>query len=132
MNLPDLPKQNKHKEADFGIALRRWIEEYKIMPSSLETKHTRGKNYLPFSEITPKQIAYANKISSDEGVLIRVQGTDGEPDYVYMRNQPAYIVIRYPDFFAVITIGNLLFERDRYKKKSLTADRAKEIASFIK
>lgn len=132
MTLPELPKQNKKKEADFGIELRKWLKENPFLSScTFEIKHTRGRESLPFSEIKNEQIAYANKVRSSEGVLIRVHGTNGEPDYNYYRRSPAYIVVRYPKKFYIIPIENLLHEKETSGAKSLTQDRANEIALHI-
>lgn len=132
MNLPELPKQNKQLEADFGIKLRNWLKTHhpKFVSCTFETKDSHGKDYLNYSEVTEKQIAHALLISSDEGDLIRVSsGTEGAPDYNYYRNAPAYIVIHYPKNSEVITIQNFLHERDTNKRKSLTSERAKAISS---
>lgn len=130
--LPKLPKIIKKKEANFGLKLRAWIEANPRPTCSIETKDTRGKNYFPFKELDDRQIQYAVAINeSKKGVLIRVQGVNGEPDYVYLRQEPAYIVIKYPRFFCLIPIGNILHERDTRKQKSLTAERAKEIAVLV-
>ena len=128
MKLPELPKQNKKLEAEFSIELKHWIEKHPILTSSLEVKHTHGKNSLPFREVKPEQLAYASRVNSDKGAWIRTLGLNGEPDYVFLRNAPAYIVIKYPKFFCFITIGNFLFEKEKNKRKSLTEDRAQAIA----
>lgn len=129
MKMPTLPKQNKQKEADFGIELRRWIESQDSMDiCSLEIKHTRGKPYFSFSELKSKQIAYATKIRSKEGVLIRVQGMNGEPDYIYMKQSLALVVIRFPKKFYVIHVHDLVDVMNRSKRKSLTEKEAKEIS----
>lgn len=132
MNLPELPRQNKQAEADFGLKLRAWLKSHtpKFTSCTFETKDSRGKDYINFSEITPKQIAHALATGSDEGDLIRVSsGTEGAADYNYHRNDPAYIVIHYPKNSEVITIQNFLHERDTNKRKSLTSERAKAISS---
>ncbi|NCU28961.1 MAG: hypothetical protein EOM85_04840 [Candidatus Moranbacteria bacterium] len=125
MDLPELPEQHKKKEADFGLKFRRWIENNPQKSCSFELKHTRGKDYFMFDELKSEQIAFASKIK--RGVLIRVPGTKGEPDYVYLKS-PAYVVIKYPKNFYVIDIDNLVKERDTSKRKSLTEDRAKLIS----
>jgi hypothetical protein len=129
-NLPNLPKQYKHKEADFGIELKHYFEKNFPITCSLEIKV--AKNSLPFKEVKSEQIAYAKSISSDKGAWIRVQGVCGEPDYIWMRNEIAYIGIRYPKGFCLITIGNFLHEKEKNKRKSLTWERAQEIATFFK
>lgn len=130
MNLPPLPKQNKKPEADFGIELKHWVEKnfQTMYTSSIETKHTHGKDYFLYSELSDDQIAFALRVSSDKGAWVRVQGLNGESDYIFLRNEPAYFVIKYPDCFCFITVGNLLFEKEKSKRKSLTSERACEIA----
>lgn len=130
MNLPNLPKQNKAPEADFGVELKGWVEKNAphFLTSSLETKHTHGKDSFPFNEVKAEQLVFATRISSEKGAWIRVQGLKGEPDYIFLKNTPAYIVIRYPKFFCFITSGNFIFEKEKNKRKSLTAERAIAIA----
>jgi len=132
MDLLPLPRQNKKKEADFGIEIKHWIEKHAsvMITCSLEAKHTRGKDSLPFSEVKSEQIAFALRISSDKGAWIRTLGMNGEPDYIFLRNEVAYIAIKYIKFFCVITIGNFLYARDTTKKKSLSAEHAREISSY--
>ncbi len=61
--------------------------------------------------------------------MIRVIGFNGEPDYIWMRSEPAYIVIKYPDCF--VLIGWEIFNNEKMgEKKSLTSERAKEIADY--
>lgn len=131
-NLPELTRQNKHKEADAGIDLKHWVEKNTPETCSLEEKHTRGKDSLPFSEVKPEQIAFALRISSEKGAWIRTLGLNGEPDHVWLRNEPAFIVIKYPKGMVWVTINNFLYEKEKSKRKSLTWDRAKEIASIVK
>jgi len=127
--LPPLPKQHKKREADSSIKFRHWLEANPRISSSFEMKDTRGKNYLNYSEIKPEQIAYALAIQEGKkGVLIRVQGMSGEPDYVYLRNEPALFVIKYPKAFCIINVNNLVHEMKTFKKKSLDFSRAKDIA----
>lgn len=131
MELPKLPQQNKTREMDFGVRLANWLAKNPISTASIEIKHTRGKNYFNYSELSDKQIAYAQVISGSQGVLIRVEGHNGEPDYIWMREEPAYIAIRYPGNTCLITINNLLYEINTRKQKSLTLQRAKEISSIV-
>jgi len=131
MELPNLPKQNKHKEADFGINFRRWWER-NGKNANYELKDSRGKSYISFKEITDEQIAIALGSQTEKGVLIRItNGTIGSPDYIGIKNTVSYIVIKYPKKFVVITIDNLLHEKETYKRKSLTSERACEIATTI-
>ena len=128
--LPDLPKQNKHKEADFGLRFRDYVKHNNCLSGSYELKDSRGKTSIPFSEVTQEQIDSALMCNSDKGNLIRViQGKpEGSPDFIYLKNSPAYIVIKYPNSFSIIGINTFLLEKERSKRKSLTESRATEIS----
>jgi len=129
ITLPDLPKQNRNKEAKFGLRFREYIKYNKCLAGSYELKDSRGKSSISFSEVTQEQIDSALMCNSDKGQLIRIiQGTAGAPDYAFFRNSPAYIVIKYPHNFSIISIGTFLLEKSRSKRKSLTADRAEAIS----
>lgn len=130
-NLPSLPRVLKKREARFSLRFREWIMSHPQFSGSYEIKDSRGKDYINFSEITDEQLNYGRAITGDEGVLIRVQGLAGEPDYVYLRNADAYVVVKYPNFFVIIKIDMLVREKVMSSKKSLTASRAKEIAHTI-
>lgn len=128
MNLPELPKQNKQREATTGIELKHWFEKNSPATCSLEEKHTRGKDSFPFSEVKPEQVSFALRISSEKGAWIRTLGMNGEPDHIWLKNEPAFIIIKYPKGTVFITINNFIFEKEKNKRKSLTWDRAVAIA----
>ena len=131
MNLPELPRQIKQREATSSIDLKHWIEKNQKFTCGLEVKDSAGKDSIPFSVVADKQIAYANQASGPKGAWIRVQGVNGEQDYIWLINTPSYIVIKYPKCFCIITIGNFLFEKQKSKRKSLTLERAIQIATKI-
>ncbi len=127
--LPNLPKQLDKREAKFGIQFRRWIESHKGQSCPFELKRTMTSNIL-FSCLKPNQIAFLLSAKSDKGILIRVIGIDGEPDYAYYRNSPARVVIRYPKSFHVIDIDTFLLEKKRSIRRSLTEGRARELSTW--
>lgn len=102
------------------------------MPGNFELKHVRGRGSLPFSDVKAQQIAVGNLASSEEGILIRVSaGTVGAPDYIGQVSQPVWVVISYPRFFCVIALAAFLAERNRGLSRSLSLERAKEIATVV-
>ncbi len=118
------------QEADFSIRLRHYLKAHPLPVSThLEVKDSRGKDSFPFNELKDEQINQALASKSDKGNLIRISvGTIGCPDYIWFRNAPAYIVIKYPLGFVFIDIENFILERDRSSRKSLTWERAQQIA----
>lgn len=130
MILPILPQQHKHVESDFGLYLKKWMMKNRMFSCSLELKQTDTDSIL-FSEIGDEQLAWGMEIRSDKGAMIRVIGLNGQPDYIWCRNMPSFIVIKYPGFFCLIGVPQFIMEKQNSKRKSLTADRAKEIAVKI-
>lgn len=127
--LPQLPKKNNKKEAEFGTKFVKWFWTQKFPRCDFELKDTNGKDYLNFSEVKEEQVNSALRSASDRGNLVRViHGTTGTSDYSYKRNDITYIVIRYPKSCEVIPINNFLFEKEHSKRKSLTSARAKAIS----
>jgi len=130
MTLPNLPRVNKKKEAEASLVFRHWIEENKFWTATFEMKYAHTNNSLPFSDVKPEQIAYALAIRSDRGVLMRTDGVRGMPDYVYIRNEPSYIVIKFRKCFAIIDPLTWQLASKRSKRRSLTEGRAKELSNL--
>lgn len=116
-------------EAKAAILFRHWLKANPQYSGTYEAKDSRGKNGLPFSEVKDRQIDYGLAAKSDKGVLIRVLGVNGEPDYVYLRRASAWIVVKYPKALEIIDVEAFDSERKRSKMKSLTAQRAREIST---
>ena len=118
------------QEADFSIRLRHYLKAHPLPVSCpIEVKDSRGKEYFSYAELKEEQINNALTSKSDRGNLIRVSvGTIGAPDYCYYRNSPAYIVIKYPSGFVFIDVETFVYDKLLSKRKSLTWERAQEIA----
>lgn len=128
MQLPILPRQNNKKEAGFGLVFRKWWEKNPLQ-GEIELKDTRGDPNFAFSEISREQEVICRLAISKRGVLVRrSSGTVGGSDYSGLVSSPYWVAIRYPKFFVIISLETLLLERDRSKKKSLSANRAKAIS----
>ncbi len=129
--LPNLPKKNKHREADFGTKVfRPWILNNPPKISGTYELKITSTDSIPFSCLEDLQADASMTVKwGKKGYLIRnAMGTPGAPDYSYYINSPAYVVIKYPDFFCLIDIETFLEEKKRSKRKSLTSERAKQIA----
>lgn len=121
----------KQREAKSSIRYRHWLRANPQEPHWFEMKDAGKHDYLAFSEVKEEQINYALAIEGPKGVVIRVMGGGGEPDYAYTRNTRAYFVIKYPKGFAVIRSFAFVKEKAESKRKSLTWDRACEIAHNV-
>lgn len=118
---------SKH-EAKFGELLRHWLRRYPQETCSIETKQTRTDTF-PLRDIKAAQLDWGHAISSDRGVLIRTQAVaEGMPDYIYMRGESAFVAIRFPSCFVLISIQRIQAEIDQ-RVKSITSRRAREICT---
>lgn len=88
---------------------------------------------LPFSKVEQPQIDHAMAVRwGEKGCLIRVQaGNIGAPDYSFHKRDPALIVIKYPGMFCFVDIDTFIMEKEKSARKSLTADRARQIAMIV-
>lgn len=117
------------KEAKSAIQFRHWLRANPFRTCAIENKDTRGKDYLNFSEVKEAQLNYGLAISGDKGVLVRTEGVEGLPDYLYMRGEPAFIVIKYPKSLQIISVQSFIHEKEKSKRKSLTEERASAIST---
>lgn len=134
-NLPPLPKKLNKVEAKFTtVKVAKWVEANLTPPALFEIKHTRGKDSFPFREVRTKQRYWLLKAMGPEGKWYKHPDTAlGEqlPDGQLIGLQDAWIIIKYPKFFAVIGADIFFAEEKRSKRKSLTAERAKKIAEYL-
>lgn len=120
----------KKREADFGILFRSWLKANPMFSGAFELKQTTG-NSIPFSSVAEHQIDALLAARSDKGILYKAPDDSRgiKPfDYFYLRNTPSFVVIKYPKHFDIIGVDTFLLEKERSKRKSLTADRAKAIS----
>lgn len=116
------------RESKASILFRHYIKANKMHTCALEMKAT-ATDSIPFSCVKQAQIDWGMAIKSKAGVMLRVVAVaEGMPDYIWMREEPAYVVIKFPDIMCVIDIEVFANERDTSKRKSLTSKRAEAIS----
>ncbi len=129
--LPKLPKQNKHKESTFGSKLEAWFLKNPMFSCALEAKQT-DTDSIPFLCVKDEQLEWGMAIRSRKGIMARIAPVvEGMPDYIWCRNMPSFVVIKFPKFFCLISVPVFIQERNRSKRKSLTSSRAKEISTVV-
>lgn len=122
----------QHKEAKASITFRHWIMANPQRTASYEMKDTRGKSSFPLREFKEAQENFAEAIRhGKKGVLIRTEGIEGLPDYVYLRNEPSFVVIKYPKHLIIISGETLSLEKKRSKTATLTLGRAIDISHKV-
>lgn len=124
-------------EAKFQTLFNHWLRAGLLKSTkggvAFELKHTRGKDALPFSAVEEHQLD-ALVAASTTGFIYKIsdESQGYKPfDCFMLRMCPAYVVIKYPDFFVMIPVKKFIQEKARSKMKSLTGERAKEIAVCI-
>lgn len=123
----------KH-ESKSGTRFKHWVHANaeRLETSTFENKDTRGKDYLPWKEIKPRQIDYGMAImKGKKGALIRTQGGNGEPDYIFVKNEPAFIIVKFPTCFCVIGMEEIVRVMPPDQKGSLSLEDAKQISEVV-
>lgn len=130
-NLPPLPTKMQKREANWSTTtLRKWWLENRPPVGPVEVKYATGGS-LPFKAVAEHQLLAMLACMSDKGFLWKHpdMGNIGYWDFTYYRNSAAWIVIKYPKGFCVISARSFDLEMRRSVRKSLTWDRAKAIAT---
>lgn len=131
MKLPELPRVLNKREAAWTTKVWiAWCKKYK-KTFAWEVKHTRGKEYLNFNEVKPRQIEKLLEVR--HGIYVRKNPDMGENtdfDGQCLCEQPAYIVIKYPKNVAIIPIDTFVLESKRSKRRSLMCQRAIELSTI--
>lgn len=125
-------------EAKFQTLFNHWLKAGRLKGTygaiAFELKHTRGKDSLPFSAVEDHQLDALVAVTTTRGLIYKIsdESRGFKPfDCFMMWECQAFIVIKYPYFFVLITVDEFIQEKKRSKVKSLTDERAKEIAFCI-
>jgi hypothetical protein len=131
--LPTLPKKLHKKEASFTLQFRKWLlSQSRFYSSAFELKQT-DKDYISFSAVKDHQLAGLLAVQSNNGMLYKLpdDSRGSKPfDLFFMRNDEAYIVIKYPHYFVLISVDIFIEEKKQSKRPSLTSHRAKELSTI--
>jgi len=118
------------KEKDFQRTFNHWLKAVHKKTGLFELKITKGA--LPFSAVAPHQVeALLNAKHSCLYYKIPDVGYQNPADAFGLCGEEAYVVIKYPKAWYMIDIDAFLKERDSSSRKSLTEERAKEIALSV-
>lgn len=121
------------KEANFGPEFRSWLKANPMPTSCYELKQTTTP--LPFSAVKEHQInaLLASKLKG-KGILYKIPDDSRgvKPfDFFFMNGVFAWVVIKYQKKgFVFIDVETFVLESERSKRKSLTWERAKQIATI--
>ena len=129
--LPELPKTLNKREAKWTTAkLKSWVLDHENFPGGpIEAKQTT-KDYLNFKEVSESQRADLLACTTKRGFWWKVadMGRKNAFDVVFYRNSPAWVAIKYPQGFVIISIQEYIREMGESTRKSLTWDRAIDIS----
>lgn len=129
--LPDLPRVLNKKEAEWSTTVfRDWALKKFDYTVVFEVKHTRGKEYLSFSEVKSQQVRKMLQIRHDKFLWKNPDtGEETPPDFFLLVREPTFVVIKYPKGVAIIPIDIFILENNRSKRRSLTYTRAIELST---
>lgn len=119
------------REQIFQSYFSKWLKNVHKASGAFELKVATG-NRLPFSAVQPHQILALENVRHGTFVFkIPDAGYQNPFDCFSFTRSPAWVVIKYERFFCLIAIDVFNNERFSSKSKSLSSERAREIASII-
>lgn len=120
------------REAQFTVLFRHYLNRYPPDRSTVYELKQTTTDSIPFADVKEHQIdALMSAKWGDKGLLYKAPDDSRgiKPfDLFYVRQTPAFIVIKFPKLFCFIDVETFIEEKKRSKRKSLTVDRAKEIS----
>lgn len=116
------------REAKFQSIFNKWVLNAFGETAVFELKQTTTDR-LPFNRLEAHQAtALWNAKHHRLSYKLVDCGYQNPFDSIFLIKVPAYVVIRYPQFFCLIDIDIFIKESNESEEKSLTSARAKEIA----
>jgi len=119
------------REQKFNTYFNAWVKNVYKKTAAFECKQTTTDS-LPFSAVQPHQVQAL--LCASEGVFvwkIPDAGYQNPFDCFSLVGVPAFVVVKYPGFFCLISIQTFLEERQKSPRKSLTSARAISIATEV-
>ena len=121
----------KKREAKFQTIFNKYLRESGLR-GYFELKQTRTDS-IPWSCVESHQMA--GLLSAEaHGFVWKLSDEDRRPkpfDCLASPRMPSYVVIKFPKAFYLIPAKEFMFERNRTEERSLTDERAYEIASKV-
>ncbi len=116
------------REARFTILFRHYLKAHPMGCAAFELKQTQT-NSIPFSDVKEHQIDALMAVKR-KGLLYKISDTsyDKKPFDMFFLKGDAWVVIRYPSCFVIISAWTWDWESKRSERRSLTSERAREIA----
>jgi len=123
------------KERDFQTNFNKWLKYNWTMTSAFELKMAKGKS-MPFNAVKEHQITALELAGAKLVYKIADDSRGTKPfDCFMIASSPGYVVIMFykrgQKEFIIIEVSNFKKEMKISKRKSLTEQRAKEIAYRI-
>lgn len=121
------------KESKWQIVFNKYLrQERGLNYGFYELKDAAGE-YFNYKNFEDHQIESLTSLRWS-GLVWKLSDADPRQkpcDTMCVPPLPAYVVIKYPKFFAVITVEDFVADRDARKRKSLSYQQALSIATRI-
>lgn len=118
------------REAAFNTLFNKWLKNVYKKTGAFELKQTQT-NSLPFNAVVDHQEQAL--MNAKWGVLVYKipdAGYQNPFDCFVLSGVPAYVVIKYPNVVCVIDIDMFSTEKALSQRRSLTSEKAVELAEF--
>lgn len=120
------------REAKFTLLFRSWLRANVPKTSCVYELKQSQTDSIPFSDVQEHQIDALLAVKwGDKGLLYKAPDDSRgiKPfDLFFLKNSPAYVVIKFKSGAVILDIETFLEEKKRSQRKSLTWDRACTLA----
>ena len=119
------------REAKFGLTFRAWLKAHpESFPAGAVFELKQTSTSLPFNSVQEHQ--FNALLAARHGAFLYKIPDDSRGvkpfDMAYFAQTPAFVVVKYPKHFEIISVDNFLREAKISNRKSLTSQRAGEIS----
>ncbi len=119
------------REANFQTVFNHWLKSEWKETGCFELKQTKT-NSIAFSTVKNHQVdALLNAKRGTLAYKIPDCGYQNPFDCVCLSGVPAFVVVKFPEFFCLIDIDDFIRERDNSRRKSLTSEAAPLLSTVV-
>lgn len=119
-------------ESKFTILFRHWLRANPLDSSAAFELKVTDTNRLSFAAVQEHQLDSLVAVKH-RSVLYKAPDDSRQTkpfDLFYLNCEQAYVVIKYPNSFHIIDVEDFIYEKANSEERSLTSERAREIATY--
>jgi len=128
-----MKKSEATQHSKISAWIRYFMEKYE-QNVKVELKHSRGKTSMPYDCFEEHQLPDLISFQNGAAFIYKFPDTGYERkpvDFLGARGGVSFVAVRFPKVITIINIDRWLAEEAKLERKSITVERAEEIAFQI-